>query len=183
MDPSRITLRPFKLSDVDDFLKWVNDDRVAKNVRWDAITTREEAVAHLEKVAIPQPWHHSICLDDRSIGYISLWKVSDDDKSTASIAYATAAEHWGQGIATIALKMALSRVFIELPDLVRLMAYVLKENKRSQRVLEKFGFVKTDLIRKMYKGEMKDILVYGFLSKNKEVDYSICKQNANWKKG
>lgn len=72
MDSSRLSLRPFKLSDVDDFLKWASDDRVTRYLRWDSITSREEALTYLEKVAIPHPWRRSICLDDRSIGYVSI---------------------------------------------------------------------------------------------------------------
>ena len=53
MDSSRLSLRPFKLSDVDDFLKWASDDRVTRYLRWDSITSREEALTYLEKVAIP----------------------------------------------------------------------------------------------------------------------------------
>ncbi|KAF2285406.1 hypothetical protein GH714_003577 [Hevea brasiliensis] len=121
MDPSRISLRPFKLSDVDDFLKWASDDRVTWDLRWNSITTREEALEHLEKVAIPHPWRRSICLDDRSIGYISVWQFSGDGRCRANI---VAAEYWGQGIATIALKIAVSSVFKDFPDLVRVEAPV-----------------------------------------------------------
>lgn len=169
MDPSRISLRPFKLSDVNDFLKWVSDDRVANNVRWDAITSREEALAHLENVAIPHPWHRSICLDDRSIGFIAVWQGSGDDKCRANIGYAIGVEYWGQGIATVVLKMALARVFKDIPDLVRVEAGALVENKRSQRVLEKVRFLKEGLLRKYtkYHGEIRDFYIFSFLSTDK----------------
>ncbi|XP_015573470.1 uncharacterized N-acetyltransferase p20 [Ricinus communis] len=170
MDPSRISIRPFKLSDVDDYLKWVSDDRVAKNVRWGAITSREEALLHLERAVIPHPWHLSICLDDRSIGYIAVWQGTlDYEKCRAHIGYAIGVEHWGQGIATVALKMAMSRVFKDLPNLVRLEAYTLVDNKKSQRVLEKVGFLKEGLLRKVfhYQGEVRDFLVCSFLSTDK----------------
>ncbi|KAJ9182132.1 hypothetical protein P3X46_006158 [Hevea brasiliensis] len=158
MDPSRISLRPFKLSDVDDFLKWASDDRVTWDLRWNSITTREEALEHLEKVAIPHPWRRSICLDDRSIGYISVWQFSGD-----------ATEYWGQGIATVSVKMAVSRVFQDIPDLVRLEALVEVENKGSQRVVEKVGFLKEGLLRKYTccKGEIRDLFIYSFLSTDK----------------
>ncbi|KAJ6324062.1 hypothetical protein OIU76_011378 [Salix suchowensis] len=148
MDPSRISLRPFKLSDVDDFLKWASDDRVTRYLRWSSINSREEALTYLEKVAIHHPWRRSICLDDHSIGYISISPESGDDRCRARLGYALAAEFWGQGIATIALKMAVSSVFKELAGLVRVHAVVEVENKGSQRVLEKAGFLKEGLLRK-----------------------------------
>ncbi|KAG5236579.1 hypothetical protein OIU78_004557 [Salix suchowensis] len=166
MDPSRISLRPFKLSDVDDFLKWASDDRVTRYLRWSSINSREEALTYLEKVAIHHPWRRSICLDDHSIGYISISPESGDDRCRARLGYALAAEFWGQGIATIALKMAVSSVFKELAGLVRVHAVVEVENKGSQRVLEKAGFLKEGLLRKYgyCKGEIRDMIVFSFLS-------------------
>ncbi|XWS53963.1 hypothetical protein CRYUN_Cryun10bG0046000 [Craigia yunnanensis] len=120
MEPSRISLRRFQLSDVDDFLKWANDDN-------------------------PGP---------------------GDDKCRAHLGYAVSAEYWGQGITTGALKMAVSNVFKEFPGLVRLEAFVLVENQVSQKVLEKVGFLKEGLLRKygFCKGEIRDMIVYSFLS-------------------
>ncbi|XP_022761075.1 uncharacterized protein LOC111307333 [Durio zibethinus] len=166
MDPSRISLRRFQLSDVDDFLKWASDDKVTRYLRWNTITSREEALSYLEKVAIPQPYRRSICLDDRSIGYFSIKPEAGDDKCRAHLGYAVSSEYWGQGIATAALKMAVSSVFKEFPGLVRLEAFVEVENQGSQKVLEKVGFLKEGLLRKygFCKGEIRDMIVYSFLS-------------------
>ncbi|XP_050229429.2 uncharacterized protein LOC126678578 [Mercurialis annua] len=167
MDASRISLRPFKLSDADDLLKWFGDERVAKNTRWDAISSREEALAHLEKVAIPNPWHYSICLDDRSIGYVAFWQGTlPYDKYKANVGYAVGAEYWGQGIATVAVKKGLCRVFQDFPKLARVEAYTLVDNGRSQRLLQKLGFVNEGLLRKVfyYQGEVRDFLIFSFLS-------------------
>ena len=48
---SRISVRPFKLSDVADFTSWAGDDRVTRYLRWNTITSREEAVKYLTEVA------------------------------------------------------------------------------------------------------------------------------------
>ncbi|XP_050226535.1 uncharacterized protein LOC126676388 [Mercurialis annua] len=170
MDPSRISLRPFRLSDVDDFFKWFTDVKVAKNLRWNPITSTEEALSHLENIAIPNPTHYSICLHDRSIGFIAFWPGTlADDKHKASIGYAVSADYWGQGIATIALKIGLCRVFEDLANLVRVEAYTLADNGRSHRLLEKVGFVKEGLLRKWYnyRGEVRDSILYSFLSTDK----------------
>ncbi|TXG72079.1 hypothetical protein EZV62_000658 [Acer yangbiense] len=138
MDSSRISLRPFKLSDVNDFLKWASDDRVTRYLRWNSITTKEDARTYLENVVIPHPWRRSICLDDRSIRYISIKPESgDDDRCRARIGYAVAEEYWGQGIMTMALKLAISKVFEDMRELlVRLEALVEVENKGSQRLAD-----------------------------------------------
>ena len=87
----------------------------------------------------------------------------------ANISYAMGADYWGQGIVTMTLKEAISLVFKEFPDLVRIEALVAFENKASQRVLEKVGFLKEGLMRKygFSKGEIKDVFIYSFLSTDK----------------
>ncbi|GLU08983.1 hypothetical protein SLE2022_258640 [Rubroshorea leprosula] len=124
------------------------------------------ALTYLEKVAIPHPWRRSICLDNRSIGYISIRLGSGDDRCKARIGHAVSPEYWGQGIATAALKMAASKVFDKISELVRLEAVVELENKTSQRLLEKVGFLKEGLLRKygFCKGEIRDMFVHGFAS-------------------
>ncbi|PQM33634.1 uncharacterized protein Pyn_33988 [Prunus yedoensis var. nudiflora] len=169
MNLSRISLRPFKLSDADDFLKWASDDKVTRYLRWNSISSREEALAYIEKFAIPHPWRQSICLDDQSIGYVSVKPEQGDDTCRAHVSYVVSAEYWGQGIATEALRMAMCRVFKELSGLVRIEALVEVENKGSQRVLEKVGFLKEGLLRKYgyCKGEIRDMFIYSFLSTDK----------------
>ncbi|CAN4090089.1 unnamed protein product [Withania somnifera] len=142
MESSRISLRPFRLTDADDILLWAGDDRVTQNIRWETLRSKEEALNFIKEVCIPQPWHVSICIDDRSIGF--LWVVypsSDKDIESAYIGYAIAAEYWGQGIATKALKMAILQILSDFPQIKKLDAYAGLENKASHRVLEKAGFL------------------------------------------
>ncbi|CAK9154400.1 unnamed protein product [Ilex paraguariensis] len=169
MDSSEISLRPFKLSDADDFLTWGSDDRVTHYLRWNSITSREEALKYLTEVAIPHPWRRSICLDRRSIGYVSIKPESGNDRHRAHIGYAVGTEYWGRGIVTRALKMAVRKVFEEMPHLKRIEALVEEENKESQRVLEKVGFQKEGFLRKygLNKGEIRDMFMYSFLSTDK----------------
>ncbi|KAH6808898.1 Acyl-CoA N-acyltransferases superfamily protein [Perilla frutescens var. frutescens] len=165
MEPSRISLRPFKPSDADDFLAWASDDKVTRYLRWKTITSIEEASTYIQQVAIPHPWRHSICLDGRSIGYISVRPESGEDRHRAHMGYAVGSEHWGLGIVTAALKMAIPSVFEAFPFVVRLEALVEEENVGSQRVLEKVGFVKEGFLRKygFNKGEIRDMLMYSLL--------------------
>ncbi|KAK4414525.1 putative N-acetyltransferase YoaA [Sesamum alatum] len=166
MDPQRITLRPFKLSDADDMLEWAGDDRVMRSLRWKTLTSKDEAVAFIEQACIPHPWRRSICIDDRSIGFVSVFPGSGDDRCRADLGYAIGVEYWGQGITTRAVKMATAQVFKDIPDIVRLQAFVSVENMASQRVLERAGFVKEGLLRKYsyLKGNIQDLVVFSMLS-------------------
>lgn len=166
IDPSRISLRPFKLTDVDDFLLWAGDDQVTQNLRWKTCDSKEEALTFIRDVCIPHPWRRSICIDDRSIGFVSVFPWSGDERCKADIGYAIGVKYWGQGIATNAVKMAVTQVFKDLPHLLRLQAFTDVENKASQRVLEKVGFQKEGLLRKYtyIKGNLKDLVIYSLLS-------------------
>lgn len=166
MNSPRISLRPFKISDADDFLKWAGDDRVTRYLRWSTITSRDEALDYIQQVAIPHPWRHSICVDDICIGYVSVKPESGNDQHRAHVSYVLNAEYWGLGIATTALKMAVAMVLKKFSYLVRIEALVEEENKGSQRVLEKVGFQKEGLLRKYgyNKGEIRDMFMYSFLS-------------------
>lgn len=86
----------------------------------------------------------------------------------AELGYAIAAEYWGKGITTKAVKMAVSQVFNHFPDLVSLEALTALENKASQRVLEKAGFLREGLLRKyaIVRGIIKDVFIFSILSTN-----------------
>ncbi|KAH0757197.1 hypothetical protein KY290_020690 [Solanum tuberosum] len=146
MESSRISLRPFRLTDVDNILLWASDDRVTRTIRWDTLSTKEEALSFIKDVCIPQPWYLSICIDDRSIGFLWVIHPAMSDRlheeviEAADIGCAIAVEYWGQGIATKALKMAIPRIFNDFPQIVKIIAYAGLTNKASHRVLEKAGF-------------------------------------------
>ncbi|XP_027102432.1 uncharacterized protein LOC113762930 [Coffea eugenioides] len=166
MDLSRITLRPFRLSDADDLLLWAGDDRVTRSIRWKTLASKEEALTFIGEVCIPHPWRRSICVDDLSKGFVSVFPGSGDERCRADIGYALAVEYWGQGITTEALKLAVPQVFKDFPEVLRLQAYAAAENIASQRVLEKAGFLKEGTLRKYsyLKGNLCDLVVYSFLS-------------------
>ncbi|MED6143029.1 hypothetical protein PIB30_002851 [Stylosanthes scabra] len=167
MDLSRITVRPFKLSDLEDMWLWASDDRVTYNTRLDTCVTKEQAVALIDE-CITHEFKKSICLDDRSIGIIWVIPWAGDAKFKADLGYAIGFNYWGKGIATKAVKIVLSQAFHVLPYLKRLQAFTLVENKASQRVLQKVGFQREGVLRNFFyaKGNFIDPLVYSFLPTN-----------------
>jgi RimJ/RimL family protein N-acetyltransferase len=163
---SKITLRPYKISDVDDFLLYGGNEKVTRFTRWNTFTTKQEAVSYIRDYCIPHPYCRSICIDDRSIGFVIIMPRSGDDRCRVDVGYALAAEYWGHGITTRAVKMAISDGLKEFPDVVRLQALVELENKASQRVLDKLGFLKEGVLRKysFNKGDTRDMVIYSLLS-------------------
>ncbi|XP_048427595.1 uncharacterized N-acetyltransferase p20 isoform X2 [Pyrus x bretschneideri] len=142
-----ITLRPYRLSDAEDFSKYTGDETVTQFTRWNTFKSKEEVLSYINDVCIPHPYCRSICINDCSIGMVFVKPQDGDDKCRAEIGHALAAEYWGQGILIRAVKMAITEGFKEFTDLVRMQALVLIENKASQRVLEKLGFHMEGLLR------------------------------------
>lgn len=163
---SELSIRPFRLTDVDDFFSWASDDGVTQYLRWNSINDKQQALKYLTEIAIPHPWRRSICWADKSIGYISIKPESGDDCHRAHISYAISVDFWGRGITTEAVKMAIPMVFHEFRHVVRIEALVENENKASQKVLEKSGFKKEGYLRKFgfNKGRIRDMIMYSLLS-------------------
>ncbi|KAI3699504.1 hypothetical protein L2E82_43871 [Cichorium intybus] len=163
---SELSIRPFRVTDADDFFSWASDDRVTQYLRWNTIQNREEALKYLKEVVIPHPWRRSICWGNKSIGYVSVKPESGSDRHRAHISYAIGVDFWGRGITTAAMRMAIPVVFQELPYVVRIEALVEDENKASQKVLGKVGFKKEGYLRKygFNKGEIRDMIMYSLLS-------------------
>ncbi|XP_058212167.1 uncharacterized protein LOC131324277 [Rhododendron vialii] len=160
-----MTLRPFNLSDVEDLMEWTTDDNVTRFCLFETYTSKEQAVDFITNIAIPHPWLRAICLKNRAIGSISVAPGSGIGAGRGEIGYALASKHWGKGIVTRAVEMAVSSVFSELPHLVRLEALVDAENLGSQRVMEKAGFQREGVLRKyaFIKGRYRDLVTFSLV--------------------
>ncbi|CAL1411309.1 unnamed protein product [Linum trigynum] len=163
-----VTLRRLEVSDVDDFMVWAGDERVAKFCTWEPCTNKDQALDFIKSRVITHPWLRAICLEGRPIGTILMTRDSGGgDACRAEIGYHVAWQHWGKGIATAAVKMAVKEVFAEWgPQLERVEGLVDAENVGSQRVLEKAGFCREGLLRKYFvlKGRTCDMVMFSILA-------------------
>ncbi|CAN6843018.1 unnamed protein product [Brassica oleracea var. botrytis] len=168
--PGRISLRPMILSDVDDYMVWATDAKVARFCSWEPCTSREEAIKYITDSVLTHPWLRAICLeDDRPNGYILIMPV---DKIRKEIGYVTARSprhptgYWGKGFATEAVRLVTAEVFKEMPEVERLEALVDVDNVGSQRVLEKVGFTREGVLMRNFivmKGSIRDMVMFSFL--------------------
>ncbi|KAH8944727.1 hypothetical protein BDL97_13G128300 [Sphagnum fallax] len=162
VDASRVTLRRFSAADLPDFMEWATDDNVTKTLVWDSYESQEQGLKFLNSVAIPHPWLKAICVDGRAVGSISLEKGQCMmDSCRATLGYCIAKKYWGQGIMTIAVKLALSTGFQDL-DVMRIEALVQLSNSASRRVLEKAGFQLEGTLLKyiVIKGQVRDCFLF-----------------------
>ncbi|XP_021745642.1 uncharacterized protein LOC110711537 [Chenopodium quinoa] len=167
LNQSNLSIRPFDpTTDVDDLMVWASDDQVTQFCSWDTYTSKDQAVEYINNFVLNHPYYRVICLNNRAVGAISVTYNTGNDKCRGELGYVLASEYWGRGIATWAVKAVGCTIFEERSELERLEALVDVENKGSQRVLEKAGFLKEGVLRKycIQKGKTCDMVMFSFLS-------------------
>ncbi|XP_042507589.1 putative [ribosomal protein S5]-alanine N-acetyltransferase [Macadamia integrifolia] len=161
---SDISLRPFEESDLDDYMTFKGDHNVSQFCGWNTMC-KEEAFDDLLYAIYTHPWYRAICVKDRPIGCIFVKQGKGSDRCRGEIGYVLGSGYWGQGITTHAVKMVISSIFSELEGLERLEALIDVENLRSQRVIEKAGFIREGVLRKYWilRGRTLDMVIYSLL--------------------
>jgi RimJ/RimL family protein N-acetyltransferase len=140
LDTERLRLRPATLDDLD---TWLAISRDAEAVWWgEPRSTLDDARANLQKHIASQERHgFSLWAVERRpggamIGATGLQHLADGPE--IEVGYRFLKEHWGQGYATEAARVAIRFAFDEL-GLDRVVAVTLPTNHGSRRVMEKCG--------------------------------------------
>lgn len=160
-----IALRPFRDGDQPDLVRQANNANVARHLRerfpqpytpqaaedWIALCRDQSPALNL-----------AITSADRLIGSIGLLPGSDSSRASAEVGYWLGEDHWGRGIATLALHKIVEHGFRTLPDLNRIFAYVDEGHTASLRVLEKNGFRREGhlLGATLKRGELRNLFLY-----------------------
>ena len=141
LETQRLLLRPFTYADCHAFYKIVsNPDNLA--FIFPVQTTEQEARDLMVAMFMKEPLGKWAITDKESkafLGVISFEKV-DERTRQAELGYFIQKEAWGQGLATEAVKTLsfLALYQLGLTD-IHIIAHL--ENRASQRVAEKAGFV------------------------------------------
>jgi len=106
-------------------------------------------------------WRWAILDGDEIVGMIALVDVVREEVQLGNVGYFVAEEHNGHGYATSAVADVVAFAFGEA-GLHRIEAGTLVDNFASQRVLEKNGFERFGLARKLLKinGEWRDHVLF-----------------------
>ena len=142
---TEVTIRPLQLGDAEAVQRYASDERLART------TTIPEPYPPdggetfvknaVEAHANGQELYFGILANGELVGALDLRSIDREDRSL-ECGYAIAVSHWGKGITTKALSLALRYAFCELDmDIVR--SSCLSRNPASARVLEKNGFRET----------------------------------------
>ena len=163
-----VTLRALHDADVDDLHAAFSDPEVMRY--WD-VPLMESVSDTLRFLADIRDGFRSRTLFqwgiDAGTGHIvgtcTLLNI-DTTHRRGEIGFALARPHWGKGLASDAVATLIGFCFRELA-LRRIEADVDPRNERSQRLLERQGFVREGYLRERYRarGETQDAIVFGLL--------------------
>ncbi|EPD53713.1 GNAT family protein [Paenisporosarcina sp. FSL H8-0542] len=169
LETERLVLRELIESDALDILNCFSNSDVLRYYGQNPLTSvdqvkqivRNFSKNYDEKSGIK--WGIEMKGTDGIIGTIGLQDWSKGHKR-ADISYALFPEHWGKGYATEAVSKVISYGFKEL-GLMRIGAVVFVENKASNELLTKLGFVKEGTLRNyMYQNDVPfDTDIYSLL--------------------
>ena len=160
-----ILIRPWKISDKPNLVKYANNWKVAKNLidKFPFPYHEEDAESYIEFANKDIPVHlFAIDKDGEAIGAIGITLQKDIYRKNVELGYWLAEPYWGQGIVCKAVVQVVKFAF-ETYDIARIYAGVFGNNLASQRVLEKSHFTLEAKFQKtLFKNnEYQDELIYG----------------------
>ncbi|MFA6194695.1 MAG: GNAT family N-acetyltransferase [Patescibacteria group bacterium] len=106
-------------------------------------------------------WNYSILCGGKVVGAIGM-RINQARKHIGEIGYFIDEKYWGQGIATRAVKLIEKEGFERL-GLSRIEILMRPENKASEKVTKKNGYIKEGRLRKYIKdkkGVLRDFWMY-----------------------
>lgn len=148
---NRVRLREFRMSDLDDSMAVVADDRVTRWLSFDALTREQQSErlsGTIERVADRPRREYYLAVttldSDRLIGFA---RLGLDGVNAGKLGYAIAYDHWGNGYGTDA-SLSLVRFGFKELGLHRISAAIGPDNATSIAVVSRLGFV--------YEGRIRD---------------------------
>ncbi len=163
-----MTLRPPREDDAPALLALASDPEVTRWFSWGPYTAIEEPLAYIERA---RQWREAGTQVDMLIvdhergpaGITGLSEIVARDRR-AIVGTWIGREFWGTGVNALSKALVLHLGFVGM-ELERIAAPTDVRNARSQRALEKLGFVREGVLRHYHRhgDEFKDVAMYGLL--------------------
>lgn len=140
----RLLLRPWKLTDLDDFYEYASVDGVGQMAGWLPHHNKQESLEILERF-IKHKRTFAIEYNGKVIGSLGIEKYDEksfpefDDLNCREIGYVLSKDYWGNGLMPEAVKAVISYLFNVVKLDVILCGHYMS-NTQSGRVQEKCGF-------------------------------------------
>lgn len=160
---AKITIRYQEISDAKKFYE------ILSNPNFVYLTAKPKSIEDEEKWLKDNPkrrennseWNYTVLYDDQIVGTVGI-KVNPHRKYIGEIGYFLDENFWGRGITTEAIRLAEKEGFEKI-GLTRIEILMQPENKASEKVAVKCGYLKEGLLKKALEGtdgKKKDALLY-----------------------
>jgi RimJ/RimL family protein N-acetyltransferase len=163
-----IVLRPWKLSDAAELALIADNNKIVDNLR-DGLPSPYSIKDALDWLNLIMPENNpprffAITLDKQVIGNFGIVTKTNIYRKNVEIGFFVSEKFWGKGIATKAIRAAISYAF-ENFDIVRIYAEVFSDNIASRKALEKAGLkLEATILQNIIKnGIIKDSCIYSIL--------------------
>jgi ribosomal-protein-alanine N-acetyltransferase len=161
-------LRPLRVADADALYAFLRDPAVTELTSYaDVSVAMVETIIERSRsrwaAGELSKWALALAHDDRLVGMCGFNEWSQAHR-WAELAYELAQPHWGKGLMRQAVAAVLEWAYRQ-DQVDRVHAYVRVDNRRSQRLLERSGFVREGCLRsyRVCRGRAHDFHIYGLL--------------------
>ncbi len=140
----RLTLRPWRLSDLDDFYEYASVDGVGQMAGWKPHESKEKSLEILHRF-IDGRKTFALEYEGKVIGSLGIERYSEEkfpefqDKRCREIGYVLSKAYWGRGLMPEAVQKVIEYLFETVKLDVIFCGHFLS-NRQSARVQEKCGF-------------------------------------------
>ena len=164
VETDRLIVRAWTEVDLDFFYEYASNPRVGPDAGWPPHTAKEVSLHILRKFIVNDDvWAIVEKASGRVIGSLGLHRDAKRcNDLVRMIGYVLREESWGLGYTTEAVRRVLSFAFEDL-GLALVSVYHYPFNHRSQRVIEKCGFIREGVLREassLYDGKVLDDICY-----------------------
>ena len=163
-----VNLRAIERKDLDEIMKWVNDQEVTKYLTAFLYPiSRVEEEKFLERAMSRNDTEKNLVIETKEgvyIGQISLHKI-DWKNNNAELGIIIGNKgYWGKGYGTEAIKILLHHAFNQM-NFYRIYLRVFEYNQRGINCYKKCGFKEEGRLRKghFYDGKYHDVILMGIL--------------------
>ena len=176
IETDRLYLRMWNRKDAAELYAYAKNPNVGPHAGWKPHESEAESRMIINTLFLPNLcWAMVDKETGRLIGSIGLETDKfRPDVNSRELGYSLAEEYWGRGLMTEAAKRLIVYAF-ETMHLDVLMIRTGDRNLRSQRVIEKCGFVYEGTLRRTYRiydGSIREVRCYSMLSE----EYTLLRQ-------
>jgi RimJ/RimL family protein N-acetyltransferase len=161
LEGKNVNLRVMEKEDLPMLTEWFNNpDFIGGEYQPSPPMSRAEVEKMVESVSVLQPKVFIIeKKDGTKIGYIGFRTTTCPE-----IGYSIAPSERGKGYCTESIKIMVDYMLLS-KEIVRIQAHTDVRNMASQKALEKAGFKKEGIVRKLFfvRGEWRDFYLYSIL--------------------